>query len=115
MVAHIYIAEKYHIDVSMDLTKKIGDLIKEEKISELIRLLNENFSYKFDDQQMIGTYAFADLFQPVGKKPPAEPKGTFKPNILLFKCLQDTDIIVKYRYSENYLKEFRAQTVPLPL
>ena len=92
---------------------QITELLKTEDYKELLKYVNCHIAYK--NNEMISCWAFANYYLLKGKVLPTEPKGTFIPNSLLFKSLCGADITISLRYSDQYVKEIRMQTVPLPL
>ena len=98
--------------LSLEETLEMSTYLNLEQIPKLLKCINKYIAYK--DDSMVSTWAYANHYVPSGKKPPTEPKGTFKPNSFLFKALDSACIIISIRKGD-YIRELRVQLVPLPL
>ena len=109
----MHVKSDIHFSLSFEESLEMESFLNNEDIMTLLRYVNKYIAYK--DNRMVGNWAYGNHYVPANKPPPTEPKGSFKPNSFLFKTLKDSCIVISKKNNNNYVKELRIQTVPLPL
>ena len=99
--------------LTLEECTELKSYISNKDIKKALNFINQNIAYK--DNLMVSTWAYGTYYAPPNKKLSVEPKGSFDPNSDIFRMLRNSCITLSVYESNNYIKELRIQTIPLPL